>query len=70
MARGRYDDSLVEVTDFVQMIEKRQGIKISAPEEIAFRKGWIDREKLLHSAKKYGKSPYGVHLRNVADGKL
>lgn len=63
-------DSLVEATDFVQMIEKRQGIKISAPEEIAFRMGWIDREKLLHSAKKYGKSPYGVHLRNVADKKI
>ena len=63
-------DSLVEATDFVQMIEKRQGIKISAPEEIAFRKGWIDREKLLISAKKYGKSPYGVHLRNVADRKI
>lgn len=63
-------DSLVEATDFVQMIEKRQGIKISAPEEIAFRKGWIDKEKLLHSAKKYGKSPYGVHLRNVADRKI
>lgn len=63
-------DSLVEATDFVQMIEKRQGIKISAPEEIAFRKGWIDKDKLLHSAKKYGKSPYGVHLRNVADRKI
>ena len=63
-------DSLVEATDFVQRTEKRQGIKISAPEEIAFRKGWIDREKLLISAKKYGKSPYGVHLRNVADRKL
>lgn len=63
-------DSLVEATEFVQMIERRQGIKISAPEEIAYRKGWINREGLLYSAKKYGKSPYGVHLRNVADRKI
>lgn len=63
-------DSLVEAADFVQMIEKRQGIKISAPEEIAFRYGWIDKEKLLESAAKYGKSPYGLHLKAVADGKV
>lgn len=63
-------DSLVEASDFVQMIEKRQGVKISAPEEIAYRKGWISKEKLLESASKYGKSPYGQHLRNVADGKM
>ncbi len=52
------------------MIEKRQGVKISAPEEIAFRHGWISKEKLLESAARYGKSPYGQHLKNVADGKL
>ena len=63
-------DSLVEAADFVQMIEKRQGVKISAPEEIAFRHGWIDKETLLLSAEKYGKSPYGQHLKNVANGKL
>ena len=63
-------DSLVEAADFVQMIEKRQGIKISAPEEIAFRHGWIDKEGLLKSAEKYGKSPYGQHLRLVAEGKV
>lgn len=63
-------DSLVEAADFVQMIEKRQGIKISAPEEIAFRYGWIDKEGLLHSAEKYGKSPYGQHLKAVAEGKV
>lgn len=63
-------DSLVEAADFVQMIEKRQGVKISAPEEIAYRNNWIDKEKLLESAKRYGKSPYGQHLKNVADGKL
>lgn len=63
-------DSLVEATDFVQMIEKRQGVKISAPEEIAFRKGWISKEKLMESAERYGKSPYGQHLMNVANGKM
>ena len=63
-------DSLVEATTFVQITEKRQGVKISAPEEIAFRKGWISKEQLLESAEKYGKSPYGAHLRNVANGTL
>ncbi len=63
-------DSLVEATEFVQMIEKRQGVKISAPEEIAYRNKWIDKETLLESANKYGKSPYGQHLKNVADGKF
>ena len=63
-------ESLVEAADFVHMIEKRQGIKISAPEEIAFKYGWIDRDTLLESAERYGKSPYGQHLKNVADGKL
>ena len=63
-------DSLIEAASFVQMIEKRQGIKISAPEEIAFRYGWIDKEGLLKSAEKYGKSPYGQHLKAVAEGKV
>lgn len=63
-------DSLVEAANFVQMIEKRQNIKISAPEEIGYIRGWIDRDKLLESAAKYGKSPYGQHLKNVADGKV
>lgn len=63
-------DSLVEAADFVRMIEQRQGIKISAPEEIAYKYGWISKEKLLESAERYGKSPYGAHLRNVADDKL
>ena len=61
-------DSLVDASDFVQMIEKRQGVKISAPEEIAYRNGWIDKETLLASAERYGKSPSGQHLKNVADG--
>ena len=63
-------DSLLEAADFVQMVEKRQGVKISAPEEIAYRKGWITKEELLKSAKLYGKSPYGVHLKKVAEGRL
>ena len=63
-------DSLLEAAEFVQMVEKRQGIKISAPEEIAYAQGWIDKEHLLESAKAYGKSPYGLHLRAVAEGKL
>lgn len=63
-------DSLVEASEFVQMIEKRQGVKISAPEEIAYRNGWIDRNELLQSAQRYGKSPYGKHLENVAEGKF
>ncbi len=63
-------DSLVEATDFVQMVQNRQGIEISAPEEIAFINGWIDKDKIMQSAEKYGKSPYGAHLRKVAEGKI
>ena len=63
-------DSLVDAADFVRMVEKRQGIKISAPEEIAYRHGWITRNQLLDSADRYGKSPYGMHLRAVAEGKV
>ncbi len=63
-------DTLVEAAEFVQVIEQRQGIMISAPEEIAYRHGWITREKLLKSADTYGKSPYGEHLHRVADGKI
>ena len=63
-------DSLLEASDFVQMIQKRQGIEISAPEEIAYINGWISKETLLSSAAEYGKSPYGEHLRRVAEGKI
>ncbi len=63
-------DSLVEASDFVQMIQKRQGVEISAPEEIAYVNGWIDKETLLKSAERYGKSPYGQHLKKVAEGKI
>ncbi len=62
-------DSLAEASEFVRVIESREGVQISAPEEIAFRHGWIDRAKLEASAAAYGKSPYGRHLRNVAEGK-
>jgi len=63
-------DSLVEASDFIQMIQKRQSIVISAPEEIAFINRWISKEKLMESAEKYGKSPYGAHLKAVAEGKV
>ena len=63
-------DSLTEASDFVRMIQNRQGIQISALEEIAYKNGWITREALLASAEQYGKSPYGAHLRQVADGKI
>ena len=60
-------DSLLEAADFICMLEKRQGIKISAPEEISYRKGWISKQKLLESAARYGKSPYGSYLCKVAE---
>lgn len=63
-------DSLAEATNFVQMVQNRQGIEISAPEEIAFINGWINNAELMKSAEKYGKSPYGAHLRKVAEGKI
>lgn len=63
-------DSLVDAADFVRMVEKRQGIKISAIEEIAYKNGWIDQTMLLESAKLYGKSTYGQHLKKVAEGKI
>lgn len=63
-------DSLRKATNFVCMLEQYQGMTISAPEEIAYRLGWIDDEKLAQSAAKYGKSPYGEHLRAVLEGKI
>lgn len=63
-------ESLAEASDFVRVIQNRQGIEISAPEEIAYRNHWISRDQLLQSADFYGKSPYGQHLRRVAEGKL
>lgn len=63
-------DALADATEFVRVIETRQGIKISAIEEIAFRNGWIDQERLLQSASLYGKSTYGKHLMQVANHKI
>ena len=63
-------DALMEAANFVYNVEERQSLKISAPEEIAYRKGWIDVETLRRSARAYGKSPYGKHLRAVADEKI
>lgn len=63
-------DSLAEATDFVRMVQNRQGIQISALEEIAYKNGWISKDELLASAERYGKSPYGAHLKKVAEGKI
>jgi glucose-1-phosphate thymidylyltransferase len=63
-------DSMNEATEFVRVIERRQGVKMAALEEIAYRNGWITKEQLFESAKTYGKSPYGKHLHNVAEGKF
>ena len=63
-------DSLAEATDFIKMIQTRQSIMIAALEEIAYHNEWIDKATLLKSAKKYGKSPYGQHLKKVAEGKI
>ena len=56
--------------NYVKMVEERQGVSVSAPEEIAYIHGWIDKDELLEAATHYGKSPYGKHLKSVAEGKL
>ncbi|MGF0019765.1 glucose-1-phosphate thymidylyltransferase RfbA [Sporofaciens sp. SGI.106] len=63
-------DSLMQAAGFIQTIQNMQGIIVASPEEIAYRYGMIDKEQLLSAAEKYGKSPYGHHLRMVADGKM
>lgn len=63
-------DSLIEASSFVYTIQNRQGVVISAPEEIAYHRKWINKEELLESAELYGKSPYGEHLRRVAMDKF
>jgi len=63
-------DSLNDASEFVRVIENRQGIQIAALEEIAFINGWITREKLMEAAKTYSKSKYGAHLMQVAEGKI
>lgn len=62
--------SLVDASNYVKMIEERQGVSVSAPEEIAYIHGWIDKDQLLEAAKHYCKSPYGKHLKSVAEGKV
>lgn len=63
-------ESLLDASDFVRMVERHQGVKISAPEEIAYKNGWIAKETLLAAAQRYGKSPYGEHLKAVAEGRI
>ena len=63
-------DSLMEAGSFVQTVQNRQGVVISAPEEIAYYEGWITREQLIESANLYGKSPYGEHLIRVAEDRF
>ena len=62
--------SLARAAAFVEMIENQQGITISAPEEIAYINGWTSKKELLEAAERYGKSPYGQHLKRVADGEI
>lgn len=62
--------SLLEASEFIRMIEERQGLKVAALEEISFRYHWIDKEDLLAAAEHYGKSPYGKHLKAVAEGRM
>ena len=63
-------ESLFDASNFVKTVESRQGIMVSAVEEIAYLNGWIDRDTLMEAAERYGKSPYGAHLKSVADGKI
>lgn len=63
-------ESLMDAALFIQTIQKRQGVVISAPEEIAYHEKWISKEKLLCLADLYGKSPYGQHLKTVAEDKI
>ena len=62
--------SLLQAANFVETIQSRQGVVISAPEEIGYINGFIGKDKLMESAKAYGKSPYGEHLKAVAEGKV
>lgn len=63
-------DSLNDAGEFVKAIQNRAGISIAVLEEIAFNNGWIDKELLQVNAKKYGKSPYGIYLQKIVDGKI
>lgn len=63
-------DSMNEASEFVRVVQSRAGIQVAALEEIAYNNSWISKEQLVASAKKYGKSPYGEHLKKVAEGKI
>lgn len=63
-------ESLAHASEFVRMVQDNQGIVLSSPEEIAYKHRWISQEKIVESAERYGKSPYGAHLKNVAEGRL
>lgn len=63
-------DSLYEAGEFVRTVQRAQGLPIAIVEEIAYENGWISKEELLESAERYGKSPYGKHLKDVAEGKV
>lgn len=63
-------DSLFEAGEFVRTVQRAQGLPIAVVEEIAFENGWITRDELMESAERYGKSPYGQHLKGIADGEI
>ena len=63
-------ESLMDASVFVQAVQKRQGLVISAPEEIAYYEGWISKTDLMKSANLYKNSPYGEHLMKVAEDKF
>ncbi len=63
-------DSLADASDYVRVVQKRQGVQIAAPEEIAFKRGWISEQELLREAEKYKKTTYGQHLAKVAERKM
>ena len=63
-------ESLLTASNYIHMIEVQQGVMISAPEEIAYRYNWINKEQLLKAAEKYGNSPYGEHLKSVCEGRI
>lgn len=63
-------DSFFDASEYIRVIERRQGLKVACLEEISYKNGWISKEELLKSAELYGKSPYGQHLKNVAEGKV
>lgn len=63
-------DSLFEAGEFVRTVQRAQGLPIAIVEEIAYENGWITRDQLMESAERYGKSPYGRHLKGIADGEI